>query len=61
MHGVYYLIRAYYTENKSRHVGFPEMGLVPERYTDVLLVPLMTLMLTVPAPSVEILLLCPMW
>ena len=51
VHGVYYLIRAYYTENKSRQIGFPEMGLVPERYTDALLVPLMTLMLTVPAPS----------
>ena len=51
VHGVYYLIRAYFTENKDRNVGFPEMGLVSERYTDVFCVPLMTLMLTVPNPS----------
>lgn len=51
VHGIYYLIRAYFTENRSRSVGFPELGQVPERFTDALCVPLMTLMLTVPEPS----------
>ena len=51
IHGVYYLARAWWTTNKSRQIGFPEMGSVPERYTDLLCVPLMTLMLTVPVPS----------
>lgn len=51
IHGIYYLIRAFYTENKGRNVGFPEMGQVPERLTDLICVPLMTLMLTVPEPS----------
>lgn len=51
VHGVYYLLRAWFTTNKSRSVGFPEMGLVPESYTDLFCVPLMTLMLTVPVPS----------
>ena len=32
-------------------MGFPELGQVPERFTDALCVPLMTLMLTVPEPS----------
>ena len=51
VHGLYYLFRAWFTTNKSRKVGFPEMGLVPVKYTDLLCVPLMTLMLTVPHPS----------
>ena len=51
VHGIYYLIRAYFTENKDRNVGFPELGWVPERFTDAIYVPLMTLMLTVPEPS----------
>jgi hypothetical protein len=51
IHGVYYLLRAWFTTDKDRNVGFPEMGRVPERYTDILCVPLMTLMLTVPEPS----------
>lgn len=51
VHGLYYIIRAWFTTNKSRKVGFPEIGLVAERYTDFVCVPLMTLMLTVPAPS----------
>ena len=51
VHGVYYLIRAFLTENRDRNVGFPEMGQVSERLTDALCVPLMTLMLTVPEPS----------
>ena len=51
VHGIYYLIRAYFTEDKDRNVGFPELGIVPERFTDAICVPLMTLMLTVPEPS----------
>ena len=51
VHGIYYLFRAFYTENKDRNVGFPELGLVSERFTDLICVPLMTLMLTVPEPS----------
>lgn len=51
IHGVYYLIRAWFTKNKDRNVGFPELGRVPERYTDILCVPLTTLMLTIPEPS----------
>lgn len=51
IHGIYYLIRAWFTENKSCNVGFPELGHVAERYTDLFCVPLMTLMLTVPEPS----------
>lgn len=51
VHGVYYLIRAWFTENTGLSVGLPDMGRVPERYTDVLCVPLMTLLLTVPDPS----------
>ena len=51
VHGVYYLLRAWFTENKDRSVGFPEMGRVPERYIDLVCVPLTTLMLTVPDPS----------
>ena len=51
VHGVYYLIRAWFTENKDLSVGFPGMGHVAKRYTDLFCVPLMTLMLTVPEPS----------
>lgn len=51
VHGVYYLIRAWFTTNKSRVVGFPGVGPVPMSYTDMFCVPLTTLMLTVPQPS----------
>lgn len=51
VHGLYYLVRAYFTENKDLNVGFLDMGRVSVRYTDALCVPLMTLMLTAPAPS----------
>lgn len=51
VHGVYYLFRAWFTKNRDRSVSFPELGRVAERYTDILCVPLMTLMLTVPEPS----------
>jgi hypothetical protein len=51
LHGIYYVVRAWFTENKDLSVGFPGMGRVASRYTDLFCVPLMTLMLTVPEPS----------
>ena len=40
IHGVYYLIRAYFTENKDRSVGFPGMKEVPLKWSDAWFVPL---------------------
>ena len=51
VHGIYYLLRAYFTENVSRKVHFPGMGYTVERFRDAWCIPIVTLMLTIPQPS----------
>ena len=51
IHGVYYLIRAYFTEDKDRTTGFSVQREIPMQWSDAWFVPLMTLMLTTPNPS----------
>ena len=49
--GLYYLIRAYFTENLKPQVDFADLDHPPVRWSDCWCVPLTTLFLTVPRPS----------
>jgi len=51
LHGLYYLIRAYFTEDLKPQVDFADLDHPPVRYSDLWCVPLTTLFLTVPKPS----------
>jgi len=51
IHGLYYLIRAYFTEDLKPRVDFADLDDPPVRYSDLWCVPLTTLFLTVPKPS----------
>lgn len=51
IHGLYYLIRAYFTEDLKPRVDFADLEHPTVRYSDLWCVPLTTLFLTVPKPS----------
>ena len=51
IHGLYYLLRAYFTENIKPRVDFADLRDPPVRYSDCWFVPLTTLFLTTPKPS----------
>jgi len=51
IHGVYYLIRAYFTKNVKPRVDFADLQDPPTRWSDAWCVPLTTLFLTTPKPS----------
>jgi len=51
VHGLYYLLRAYFTEDLKPQVDFADLRNPPVRYSDCWTIPLTTLFLTVPKPS----------
>ena len=51
IHAIYYLIRAYFTENVKPRVDFADLLDPPISPLDLICIPFMTLMLTVPKPS----------
>lgn len=51
LHGLYYLLRAYFTKDLKPKVDFADLRNPPVRYSDCWTIPLTTLFLTVPKPS----------
>jgi len=51
IHGIYYLIRAYFTKDLKPTVDFADLDHPPVKYSDLWTIPLTTLFLTVPKPS----------
>ena len=51
IHGIYYLIRAYFTVDIKPHVDFADLDHPAVKWSDCWCVPLTTLFLTVPKPS----------
>ena len=51
IHGLYYLIRAYWTTDEVPRVDFADLRHPPKKWSDLWCVPISTLFLTVPKPS----------